>query len=347
MDDNDNIGADVAPAGGNEATISDTAGDAWDNAFAEDVVDTPEAPAANRDAQGRFAKAAEDPAAPAAPAPEPAPPAEQQPAAPARDTSQAPSSWKPEAKAGWETLPEHVRAEVWRRESDMHEGFRQYRQAADFGGEFARALAPYAENIRASGITPAQAAGELFALEARLRAGGDGARQALEGLARAYGISAPAPQATQYATQQPQYDPTIRALEDRIGQLTQFVQGQQEQARAAQEQEAYDAIDAFRQGPEHPHFDALKAEMGRLLQAGLASDLADAYEQASWRVPAVREAVLAAKADAQRKEEERKVAEAKAAAAVNVKRRGALPPAAPVGKIEDTIGSAWDAAMRG
>jgi len=81
--------------------------------------------------------------------------------------------------------------------------------------------------------------------------------------------------------------------------------------------------------------------MAGLLQAGLATDLNDAYEKAIYANPTVRAKVLAQQqeqAEAQRKAiAAQKAQAAKQASSVNVTRKGTMAAAKPVGSMEDTI----------
>ena len=50
--------------------------------------------------------------------------------------------------------------------------------------------------------------------------------------------------------------------------------------------------------PLYPHFDAVKVQMGALMQSGAADDLKSAYEQAIWTQPALREQLTKAQQEA-------------------------------------------------
>ena len=110
-----------------------------ENGVAAGAVEEPEAAAARiRDAAGKFAA---KPAADAAPV-DPANPVPAD-AAPADTVSPPPNTWKKEVAAKWATLPPEVRAEVERREQDMHRGIAQYKTQAEFAQTVERAMAPY------------------------------------------------------------------------------------------------------------------------------------------------------------------------------------------------------------
>lgn len=290
------------------------------------ATEEPEAAAQRiRDAQGKFAAvpAAADPAAPVI----------ADPAAQAAQADPAPNTWKKEVAAQWATLPPDVRAEIQRREQDMHRGIEQYKTAAGFGQSIERAIAPYAQTIQNLGISPDRAIGELMAADHKLRYGSPQEKSAyFAQLAHSYGIDIG--QATQAHAN---FDPQAFALQQQNqqlqSQLQSFQQTQQQQAQESLNSE----ISAFAADPSHSHFEAVNGHMAALLQAGQARDLADAYEQAVWANPTTRAAAQQQQAVAQREEAAKKAQAAKAAASVNHRPRPAMPVATPVGSMDDTI----------
>ena len=233
-----------------------------------------------------------------------------------------------------------VMAAFIRRSEEMHRGIEQYRGKAQIAESFERALQPYMHTIQAAGVDPATAAQHLFAADHALRYGNQQQKiQMLHTIARDYGIDMG--QAQEYSASQPQVDPQVATLTSRLQQLEGWIQ-QQNQSREWQERQALDSqIEQFKSDPSHIYFERVRSEMAGLLQAGLASDLKDAYEKAIYANPTVRPQVLA-KQQAERDEKARQEANSKAqaakqAAAVNVSRRGIVPPAKPVGSMEDTI----------
>jgi hypothetical protein len=287
------------------------------------AVEDPEAAAARiRDAQGKFAAApaVTDPAAPVV-------------ADPAAQVEPAPNTWKKEAAAQWGTLPPDVRAEIQRREQDMHRGIEQYKTAAGFGQSIERAIAPYAQTLQQLGVSPDRAIGELMAADHKLRHGSPQEKSAyFAELAHSYGIDIG--QATQaHAAFNPEQHALQVQNQQLQSQLQSFQQTQQQQAQASLDSE----ISAFSADPSHSHYETVKPQMIALLQAGQATSLADAYEQAIYANPTTRAAVLQQQATAQRDEAAKKAQTAKAAASINHRPRPAMPVAQPIGSMEDTI----------
>lgn len=295
-----------------------------------DVPDTPEEKAQRiRDEQGKFAKQA--PVDPNAPTDQGAPAA---PASPASPLDAAPNTWRKEVAANWATLPPEVRAEVVRREADFHKGIEGYRQAAGFGQAMERAITPYAQTIQGLGITADKAVAELMAADHKLRYGSPQEKTAyFAQLAQTYGIDMTAVQQVEHTP----IDPNIAALQQQVQRLSGFIENQQSQGKQQEEATLNSEIASFAADPKHSHFESVKGHMAALLQAGQASSLADAYEQAIYANPTTRALVLAQQQAEQRAEAAKKATAAKTAASVNTRPRASMPVSQPIGSMEDTI----------
>ncbi len=77
-------------------------------------------------------------------------------------------------------------------------------------------------------------------------------------------------------------------------------------------------IDTFGSDPKHPYFQDVKVHMGRLMSAGAAKDMQDAYDQATWANPVIRQQLLQQQTEAADKDRAAAVAKAKQASAVNL-----------------------------
>jgi len=231
-----------------------------------------------------------------------------------------------------------VMQEFLRRSDEMHRGLEQYREKAQFGDTIRNAISPFMRTIEAAGVTPDVAVQALFNADAMLRSGSQQQKvQMLHKLASDYGID------IQQAAITPaeQFDPNTYALQQKLTQMESWI-AQQNQAREQQESVTLNSeIERFSKDPANVHFAAVREDMAGLLQAGIATDLRDAYERAIYANPTVRNQVLAeqqAKVDADRKAQATQKAQAaKQAAAVNISRKGTLPAAKQVGNIDDTI----------
>lgn len=227
-----------------------------------------------------------------------------------------------------------------RRSEEMHKGLEQYRAKAQFGDSMERVITPYLNNIRQTGLNPDVVINNLLNADNVLRNGNAQQKTAfMANLAREYGIDIN--QTNEYINNQPYVDPQVSVLQNQLQQMQGWVQ-QQNQAREWQERETLNSeINSFASKPENVYFEDVRSDMAGLLQAGLAPDLNTAYEMAIYANPNVRAKVLAqqqAKADQERQAvAASKAKAAKAAASVNVVRKGVVGSAKAVGTMEDTI----------
>lgn len=290
--------------------------------------DTPEEKAQRiRDEQGKFAK--QTPTDPNAPPVDP-----NAPAAPASPLDAAPNTWRKEVAATWQTLPPEVRGEVLRREADFHKGIEGYKAAAGFGQAMERAITPYAQTIQSLGITADKAVSELMAADHKLRTGSPQEKNAyFAQLAQNYGIDMAAVQ----QVEQTPIDPNIAALQQQVQRLSGFIENQQSQGKQQEEATLNSEIASFAADPKHSHFESVKGHMAALLQAGQATSLPDAYEQAIYANPTTRALVLAQQQAEQRAAAAQKATAAKTAASVNTRPRASMPVSQPIGSMEDTI----------
>jgi len=337
MGENYGATAEVEESNSGSESLQDSIGKAYDEIMArelapEDPADA-SAPGPARSEDGKFAK--KDPVedAPDIDVGEPSDPTIDVAADP------APNTWRKEVAAKWATLPDDVRAEVQRRESDFHKGIAQYKEKAEFGSAIERAVAPYAATLQTLGIAPDRAVQELMAADHRLRYGSPHDKhQYFAQLAQNYGIDLSQVSLT---VQQPM-DPNYAALQDELRRVRGMVESQT-LAEQKREQDALTSdIMKFKSDPAHSHFEAVKGHMAALLQAGQADGLADAYEQAVYANPVTRQAMLQQQAEKVRRENAAKAEAAKKAARMNVRSRPSVPTSLPIGTINQTVAEIYD-----
>lgn len=280
---------------------------------------------------GQFAKGETKPKAPAA-----APTAATVvPAEAPRAHPKVPSSWKKDYHDHWGKLDPSVADYILQREGEYAKGVSTYKNEWENAKPLMDALGPYQASIQALGMKPAQFVSNLASAHETLSRGSPESRlSTFMKLAQDYQVPVQQmfvrgqdgqvyfnPQLQQqHQAQAAQRSETSQVnVKEQVRQEMAAVMGQQ------QIQQFSEAKDA--QGnPAHPHFEAVKAKMALLLDAGEAQDLNDAYrkairlDDALWQT----EQETKAKADeAARLESQRKaVAAAKAA---NVSTRTATP----------------------
>jgi hypothetical protein len=298
----------------------------------EAIPETPESPEQKaerlRNDKGQFAKG--DTAETAAEATATETPATPEP------VIKAPSSWKKGAAEKFASVDPEVRAEIERREGEFHKGLEQYKAKAQFGDAMERAITPHLDTLRAQNVAPDKAVAELLQADRVLRYGTPEQKQKyFSFLAQSYGVDP-----TQLTAQEAApVDPNIAALQKRIEDLSGYVQNQQLVSKQQQEKALNSEISAFAADPKNRHFETVRSDMAALLQAGLSSTLADAYERAIYANPTTRALVLAEQQAAARAEAGKKAQAAKQASSVNVPRRPSLPASEPIGTMDETIRS--------
>lgn len=197
----------------------------------------------------------------------------------------APSSWSAEAKAEFSKLPPAVQQAAVKRESEMESGRRQWSEEKQTLLSF---LDPVRQTATQYGQHPAEVVKKLAEANAYLERDPAGA---IRWLASSYGVDISKISTEQPSAPQSQADPVVAQLSEKVSQFERMFQ-EQEQTRVA------DTLHSFASQPGHDHFEAVKADMGRLMlvaiQTGRADfTLQDAYDQAVWANPTTRTAMLA------------------------------------------------------
>lgn len=266
-----------------------------------------------RDATGKFAKA--EVGKVSLPADKPADtPA--QPAAPAK-TYTAPISWKAEAKAEFNNLPDWAKDEIIRRETEVHKGLTRQDEDRAFAKQVKEVITPYMPVIQAEGGNPVTAIRDLLNTAYVLRQANPQQKVALlQRVAQQYGVDL-----SQLSQPQQQASPEVTAMQAELTQLRQQMQAAQNYQQQQFQNTLVAEIEAFKADPNNAHFDAVKSHMAALLQAGVAKDLPEAYQMAVWANPETRatlEAARHAEAEAKRAEEAKQRTAAARNASVSV-----------------------------
>ncbi|WP_455184265.1 hypothetical protein [Azospirillum palustre] len=170
---------------------------------------------------------------------------------------------------------------------------------------------------------------------------------AIKGLAQQFGVDLTKIGAPTQPQEDVYVDPQVAALQQQLANVQQFVQTEQQRQQEAlrrQEEETQRSVQTTLQDfsgakdeagqPKHPHFDAVRQHMAALLNAGAAKDLADAYEQAVWARPELRQQMLAAQQqqETQRQQDRQRQQAARARQAsgsIAGAPGGVAPPGAP------------------
>lgn len=215
-----------------------------------------------------------------------------------------PSSWNAKGRELFAKAPPELQEYIRTREGQMQEGVAklksEFQGKADFAEAMWREIAPHKHLIDREGGNPVAAVRDLLGMAALMRTGThEQKRQLLLSTARQFGVNLTDTQADPQGQPQPAYDPRVDTLEQTLRAMAAQNQEQTRQQLTSQVEEFSKA---------HPHFESVRVEMGRLIEAGIASDMKDAYERAIWLNPEVRQKV---QAEAQEKATREKEARAK------------------------------------
>lgn len=263
----------------------------------------------------------------------------------------APRTWRPEAAAEWDKLPEAVKAEVAKREEDMFRGLETYKQDAGVGKAFVDAIRPHLPVLKQAGADPFALAADFMQAHITFATGTqDQKMQLLQKVIADYGIDMSAMQDPDFA---PAIDPQVKALRDQVARLESQLSGHQTETRQMQERQRQEVltklqaeVDAFAGNPANVYFKEVEHLIPQILASGLAKDLQSAYDQAVLANPVTRDKEIArrtAESASKAAAEAKAKAEAAArAAGANVKLKPkAASAATPLGSIDDTLNEVY------
>lgn len=249
-----------------------------------------------RGPDGKFAKADQQQAAATA----------QEPGAAAQQPQpiNAPPSWKGSQKVDWNRLPRPV-------QEGIAAEFERFAQLEQQYSPINAVLGPRLTALQAQYGGVPQALQQLFALSDYADRDPAGF---INWFAQQRRINVQQPvnpgsqQGQQHAGQQAHdaasiagIDPSLKPLVDELNGIKRFLSQQQtaaqqhEQAATREvQQQAHSEVQAFiANSKEFPYANDLREEMAAIFASGQAKTLKDAYEAAAWRVPAVRDRMIA------------------------------------------------------
>ena len=246
--------------------------------------------------------------------------------------SKPPSSWKREYHEPWQSVDPKVREYVWQREEEVRSGIEPMKTKAQFADQVNKAMEPYMPTIQGLGIDAPTAIQALMQADYTLRNSPPAEKRAyLAQLASQYGINLGD---EGYDQQVNPIDPAIYELRNELNSVRGEVVGWKRQQEEVQNQTLLSEIEQFAHKADF--FEDARPTMIQLLNAGVATDLQDAYEKAIRLDPDLSEQVQQsrqAEADAAKSKAANKAAKSAKAAAVSV--RTSTPGFQPSTKAQD------------
>lgn len=287
-----------------------------------------------------FEEVSNEPELPSTPSDEPPVPTEAPVPAPAPVSSPRPDTWRAEALAEWDKLSPTVQQEILKREQDISKGLETYRTEANFAKEFRSVLAPYMEQIQASGVPATHLVANILNAQNTLVNGTLEQKAALlHRLAQNAGLSFE----NLVAPEAPHIDPEVKALQAKMDRIESTQQAEMNARLSAQRAELSRQVEAFFADPKNVYANEVADDMVALIRAsGGQANLAEIYEKAVYANPVTRAKEiqrLAAETKAKEMEERKKHAEAaRRASSANVKTRAKeTSGAAGLGSMDDTM----------
>ncbi len=309
-----------------------------------------------RGRDGKFARKAAEEAAPAPEAPQRAAEptaagqATEATAVPA-DARLAPQGWSNAEKALWSQIPEAARAAIARREADMHREITRHDDERTLAKQFMSIASENREVLDRTGVHPLRVFQDFMGIMKTLQSNDTQAKfNLLRDVAQRNGLDmrsivglppgADSNPSTAPASGSAPIPPELQQMSREWQEFrTQQARESAERAEKAQA-ETLNEIMAFRSKPEAQFFDVVKDQMVALLTMGQASTLEDAYEQACWMRPDIRDIRLSEKTAEQAAAAKRQ-SQAKAARMKGVSVRGGSgsAPATPAsgGSVRDDL----------
>jgi len=256
-------------------------------------------------------------------------PKEEQPEKSEQPSDKIPVALSEDVKKIWSELPDSVKVDLQKREKDFAKKIQTTSEFANHSKAIRDIEAPYQAMMQSLGANSLQAYQDHLKTAYTLNHGSQQQKlDLIQKTIQAYGIELPSQQVSDddWDFGDNTSNPEIEDLKKQVGQLTNMLNGQQQNNQNIQQAEADKVINDFKADPEHKYFDEVNPLMQGILQSGEAKTLEDAYDMAVMAHPKVRTSVLAeknSKAEKERKTEAKKKAnKAKKTAGTNLTSKG-------------------------
>ena len=225
----------------------------------------------------------------------------------------APDYWDDETKTAFEGLPDNATKDAFKQKLvNLERGYqKKFDNIADVSKEHEQIvglMSPFEATLNAQGLSRIQGIQRLVGAEQLLtqnpvnglsqlvqQYGGQNAQAIVQQLAQSYGVlPKEADDSQAYA------DPEILALQQQNSQIMAQLQQNENNALNQRQSEARNQISLFAEATDdsgkklHPHFDKVEQVMGRMITAGIATDMNDAYDRAVFADPNIRSEYLTA-----------------------------------------------------
>ena len=204
------------------------------------------------------------------------------------EATEPPSHWSEGDKAAFKSLPKAGQEFLLRRHKEMEA---DYTRKTTEVAPLRKALDPFRPEMERRGLSEAQAMQHITTSAQQLwqyqQAFNQNPKAALDAFAKQYGIDIGGGK----THDDPLADPELTELKETVTGLKRQLTEREQAEENARAESLQRQIQDF--AADHPYFDDLRVTMGALMQAGRAKDMTEAYEQAQWSHPEIREKILA------------------------------------------------------
>ena len=203
----------------------------------------------------------------------------------------APDHWNSEDREAFNELDDKAKKLYLKRYKEMEGGFTKKTQTLaeerKIAERFRQTTEPFKDYFKQNGIDEFEAFKKLAQTHINLMRGTPQERHNL--LLRAaqdYGINLNIGNSNQESHEEQQIDPITQQIFNKLTAQEQMLARIEQEKNAQEYYSLQSKINTFKDTKDangelkYPHFETIKTEMGRLLEAGLAENLEDAYENA-------------------------------------------------------------------
>jgi hypothetical protein len=206
-----------------------------------------------------------------------------------------PGNWKDGDRAKyWATLTPEVQAELVKREQEVTHGMTKMDEERQLGRQIKDVVTPYLATIQAEGGTPVTAVQSLLNTAHVLRTADPYTKAAhVAQVIKQFNVDLNLLGQNVQGHQPPQADPMLMTMQQKLEMVEKQLLEQTNLQRAQEDAKVQSEIVKFQSDPSNKYFEQVKPEMVKLLSAGVAQTLPEAYQIAIMANPTVRPLVLA------------------------------------------------------
>lgn len=255
-----------------------------------------------------------------------------------------PAGWDPETKEIFKSLDPTIQQVMLKREKDYAQGIQKYAEGAKDSAKYQEIIAPYRAMIAAKGGTVEGTLQSMLNTAYQLETlTPDKKVQLLQNLAKQYGVDL---NQSNGSADDEYVDPDIQVLNTKISELQNEMMSQKVGVRNQQAQQLSVAIEAFKNDPKNEHYELVKNDMAGLFEAGVATDLEDAYDKAVRMNKDLHaklvESQLQVREKTKKAKSDKVVAKAKKAEGVHLKSQEVVTGSQSYDSMEDELSDIYD-----